>query len=127
MRIEIAKVFDVIVIRLVGTFNEEIDLGKGIVRCHPLDTAAKVLINFHEVDYINSNGLRALAKLNQMLATKGGDLRLCSLPQNVRQLFKFAKLDNGYHIYNGEDEGISSFYNKFVNPDILALRVVYTG
>ena len=126
MRIEIAKVFDVVVVRLEGSFNEETDIGKQIRR-ELSGSAAKVLVNFQRVDYVNSNGLRALAKLNQMIASYGGDLRLCSLPQNVRLLFQFAKLDNGYHIYNGEDEGISSFYSKFVDPDLLKLAVVYSG
>ena len=126
MRIEIAKAFDVVVIRLGGSFNEEMDLGKRI-GSDTLESSPKVLLNFHEVDYINSNGLRTLAKLNQLLASNGGDLRLCCLSQNVRSLFRFANLDNGYHVYNGEDEGVSSFYNNFVNPDILNINVVYSS
>jgi anti-sigma B factor antagonist len=126
MRIEITKVFDVIIIRLSGTFTEEVDLKRGLEGMLP-STSPNVLVNFEHVDYINSSCFRSLAKFHQKIASVGGDVRLCTLQPQVRQLFAFAKLDAGFHIYASEDEGIISYYSKLPGIEALPAGWAYSG
>ena len=126
MHIEVAEVFDIVVIRLTGSFTEDINLEKGIKKSG-IGEAPRVLINFELVDYINSNCFRSLARMHHRLASKGGDLRLCSLRHNVRQIFSFAKLDTGFHIYRCEDEGLASFYNKFSASEYFTTAFAYSS
>ena len=126
MRIEATEVFDILVLRLSGSFTEDIDWEKG-ARGVTLDTGTKVLINFENVEYINSNCFRSLARMHQRLASNGGEMRICCLKRNVRQIFKFAKLDTGFHIYSCEDEGITSFYSNLSGTDAFMTSMAYTS
>ena len=126
MRIEAAQVFDILVLRLSGSFTEDIDWEKGANRV-TLDEGTRVLVNFENVEYINSNCFRSLARMHQKLITNGGEMRICSLRRNVRQIFKFAKLDTGFHIYNCEDEGITSFYSNLGRTDAFMTSIAYSS
>jgi len=112
MRIEVTRVFDITVLRLDGQFTSEIDLGQQI---GPLrnQRALKILVNFENVEYINSSCFRSLARLHQAVMASGGEMRLCSIRTDVMSIFSVANLDRGYHIYSDEDEGVISFYNSF--------------
>jgi len=53
-----------------------------------LHTAAKVVIlDLSEVTYISSSGLRVLLTCRRQLRDRRGDLILCALSQNVRDVF----------------------------------------
>lgn len=126
MQIETARVFDIVVIRLDGHFIDEIVLARNIETFEKAE-APKVLINFENVEYINSNCFRSLAQMHQLLITNDGDLRLCSLKHLVRQLFCIANLDSGYHIYSSEDEGIISFYNNLPSAAAFSIEAAYSS
>jgi anti-anti-sigma factor len=126
MRIEVARVFDIAVLRLHGQFVEELELVRHIRRLGKSDNL-KVLVNFENVDYVNSNCLRSLARIHQLIIAHNGEVRLCSLKQNVRRLFTIANLDRGYQIYSCEDEGIISFYNNLPGEKTLPIEIVYSG
>ncbi len=126
MRIEFDEVFDIHVVRLSGAFTEDIDLETGIKDAVD-DENPKVLLNFEQVDYINSNCFRSLARMHHKLTANGGEMRLCCLRRNVRRLFTFAKLDTGFHIYSCEDEGITSFYSNLSGPDSFTTNISYTS
>ena len=53
-----------------------------------LHTNAKaVILELAEVTYISSSGLRVLLTSRRRLRDRGGDLLLCALSQNVRDVF----------------------------------------
>ena len=126
MRIEVTRVFDITVLRLEGQFTKEIDLG---VQLDPLKkkNALKVLINFENVEYINSSCFRSLARLHQVVVGNGGEMRLCSIRSDVLNIFSVANLDRGYHIYSDEDEGVISFYNSFPAKRSIPMEIIYSG
>jgi len=126
MQIETACIFGIVVIRLDGHFIDEIELARNIEAFEKAE-APKVLINFENVEYINTNCFRSLAMMHQLLVTNGGDLRICSLKHMVRRLFGFANLDSGYHIYNSEDEGIISFYNNLPSVAAFPIEATYSS
>ena len=126
MRIEIAKVFDVLVVRLDGDFVNEVALEKRILG-HVSKETPKVLINFDKVDYINSNCFRSLARVYHKVLAIDGDVRLCSLKQNVRHLFQLASIDRGFPIYCCEDEGVISFYSNFEHTNDFRSEIAYSS
>lgn len=52
--------------------------------------ALQILVDFAEVDYISSAGLRVLLVLAKRMKTSGGRLVLCGMPHSVRQVFHLA-------------------------------------
>ena len=126
MLIESVRVFDIVVLRLDGQFIDEIELVKDIGSFEKAK-APKVLLNFENVENINSYCFRSLAKIHQFLMANGGDMRICSLRPAVRQIFGIANLDRGYHIYTSEDEGIIGFYNNLPSLDSFHTGVIYSS
>jgi len=49
--------------------------------------ASKLLINFQQLDYISSAGLRLLLATAKRLKASSGDLRICCLNQTVQEVF----------------------------------------
>lgn len=52
----------------------------------------KILLDFSQVDFIDSSGLGALVSLLKSLNGKG-ELALCSLNSNIQGMFKLTRMD----------------------------------
>jgi len=77
------------------TFLELIDEGK-----------SSLVVNFKEVEYIDSSGLATLVELYQKLKGKNGTLRLSNLSGKVKSIFEITKLDKIFDIYDREEEAL---------------------
>lgn len=55
--------------------------------------AERLLLDFSDVAYIASSGLRVLLKLAQRLKAEGGQLRLCSVNENVSEVLRISGFD----------------------------------
>lgn len=53
----------------------------------------RVLLDFTDVAYIASSGLRVLLKLAQRLKIEGGQLQLCSANETVGEVFRISGFD----------------------------------
>ena len=54
------------------------------------DGNGKFLVDFSEVSFIASSGLRILLKIAQAIKKEGGDLYLCSLNSTVQEVFEIS-------------------------------------
>ena len=70
----------------------------------------KVLVNFKEVDYISSAGLRVFVAALKKLHPAGSKIALCSMNVQVEEIFVFAGLDTMFPIL-GDGEAAQSFLN----------------
>ncbi|MDX9701972.1 MAG: STAS domain-containing protein [Candidatus Auribacterota bacterium] len=68
-----------------------------------------IILNFNELSYSNSAGLRELIALYKLANSKGGDLRLCSLQPQLEDLFSFTNLKKVFNIYPTEEDAVASF------------------
>ncbi|MCC5829214.1 MAG: STAS domain-containing protein [Phycisphaeraceae bacterium] len=62
----------------------------------------RVLINFEQVDFVNSPGLGWLLKINGSFDKHGGQLAIYAVPSMVRQTFRLVKLSNRIRIAESE-------------------------
>lgn len=53
----------------------------------------RMLLDFSDVAYIASSGLRVLLKLAQRLKTESGQLRLCSVNESVGEVLRISGFD----------------------------------
>jgi len=67
-----------------------------------------VLLNFAQVDFISSVGLCKLLTLRNKLSANGGQLFLCNLNCNIRQVFEATKLDSVFDIDDQEPVLVAS-------------------
>ncbi|MCB1194557.1 STAS domain-containing protein [bacterium] len=68
-----------------------------------------IILNFENLSYSNSAGLRELIALYKLANSKGGDLKLCCLQAQIEDLFSFTNLKKIFSIYQDENEAIASF------------------
>ncbi len=69
--------------------------------------AAKVIIDFKKVSYIDSSGLATFVELFQRMKRYGGKLVLFNLTPAVRSVFEISKLDSIFKLAGSEKEAVS--------------------
>ncbi len=69
-----------------------------------------LVVDLSRVEYISSAGLRELVSaLKKAHRTSGGDVRLASLTERVKEVLTLAGLDTVFHIYPTQVEAVGSF------------------
>ena len=70
--------------------------------------AKKVLLDFSELDYISSAGLRVLLGAAKQLRASGGKLGMFGLNQSVREVFEISGFSSILSIYPSEAEALGA-------------------
>ncbi len=60
----------------------------------------KVIIDFSNVDYIDSAGLGSLVAILKRVKTEKKEMRLASLKPNLKRIFELTKLDMVFDIFD---------------------------
>jgi anti-anti-sigma factor len=66
-----------------------------------------LLLDFQDIDYITSAGFRTLLIGRRHAASSGGAFALCSLTDNVRDLFEMGGFMENFAIHPTREEGIA--------------------
>jgi anti-anti-sigma factor len=61
--------------------------------------ARRLLLDFEHLDFMSSAGLRVLLGIAKTLAGGAGELRICNLDRNVREVFKISGFDVLLSVY----------------------------
>jgi anti-anti-sigma factor len=65
------------------------------------------LVNFSQLDYISSAGLRVILKISRQLKTQNGKIVFAGLQDSVREVFKISGFDTIFKIYETEEEALN--------------------
>ena len=68
-----------------------------------------LLLNFENLTYISSSGLRVLLGTAKKIKAIGGKFFLCSLQEMIKRVIKMAGFDKILTIYENEDEALKHF------------------
>jgi len=71
--------------------------------------ANQVLIDFSDLDYISSAGLRVILKATKGLKNASGKLVLCSLQDYVKEVFEISGFDTLLPIAPSQKEAMATF------------------
>ncbi len=69
----------------------------------------KVVLNLHEVNYIDSGGLGTLVSLYTTARSAGGAVKLARLSQRVGDLLQVTKLLTIFEVFDDEEVAAQSF------------------
>ncbi|UCC25862.1 MAG: STAS domain-containing protein [Gemmatimonadales bacterium] len=69
----------------------------------------KVLVDFSDLDYISSAGLRVLLATAKKLRGGGGNLRLCGLNETVAEVFEISGFSTIFAVFPSEAEALEGF------------------
>lgn len=73
------------------------------------DGATKILLNFEELDFISSTGLRTILSTGKKLRKVKGEIRLCALNITITDIFKMSGFNKMFKIFDTEEEALSNF------------------
>lgn len=68
----------------------------------------KMIINFSEVNYISSAGLRVLIFATKSFSKSSGSFAVCSLNDNIMKIFEISGLVNLFTIHNDLETGLKA-------------------
>src|ERR1700722_5258382 len=66
----------------------------------------KVLFNLSDMKFINSTGLGMLLTAVSKTRNSGGELALCTLPEQMKKLLQMTKLESVFNVKADEASGI---------------------
>jgi len=70
---------------------------------------SKLIMDFQEVNYLNSMGLGVVAATLKKVKKNKGDLKLIKLSPAVQELFELTRLTKVFEIFESEEEALKSF------------------
>jgi anti-anti-sigma factor len=70
--------------------------------------AQKLLINFEQLTYISSSGLRLLLALAKRMKSAGGDLKVCSLNEMATEVFEVSGFSSILNVFASEADALGS-------------------
>jgi anti-sigma B factor antagonist len=110
LRMSTRQVDGVLVVDCSGrvVFGEESASLRDIVK-KLLAENPKVVLNLHEVNYIDSGGLGTLVSLYTTARSAGGAVKLARLSQRVGDLLQVTKLLTIFEVFDDEEVAAQSF------------------
>ena len=69
----------------------------------------KIVVNLSGVDYIDSGGLGILVGLLVSARNRGGELKLVSPRERVKDVLRNTNLDRIFRVYANNDEAVAAF------------------
>ncbi|MBW2410530.1 MAG: STAS domain-containing protein [Deltaproteobacteria bacterium] len=73
------------------------------------DGSKNMIVDFKDLDYISSAGLRVILKATKALNREDGKIMLCSMQDYVKEVFEIAGFDSFLPIVGTMDEALQSF------------------
>jgi anti-sigma B factor antagonist len=107
MEIIEAKQNDITIIALTGRLDT---LSSSSLEDKLLDTInknqSKMIIDFSQLDFISSSGLRVLLTAGKQMKSAQGKLVLCSLKDHVKEVFDVAGFSMLFKMFSSREESI---------------------
>lgn len=109
MKINIDTIQGINVIKLIG----DVDMSSSPdIRDHFLNMLKKkppvIVIDMNEVDYIDSSGVATFVECLQGLMKHNGVLKISNLKENVLDVFKLARLDTIFELYDNLEDALKA-------------------
>ena len=73
------------------------------------DGVKKILIDLKKLEFISSAGLRVLLATTQEMKAAGGDLRVCSLNETVKEVFDISGFSTLLMVFDNEAKALAGF------------------
>jgi len=101
---------DTVVVYCAGriTFGDEATLLSNQIAAL-LAKRQHVLLHLGGVDAMDAAGLGTLAELTALARTSGGEFKICSPTEPVRNLFYLTHLSQRLHVYETEEEALADW------------------
>jgi len=113
LSIQSRRVGDVVVLGCRGRIVEGDEcamLSHELGRLVPDDPC--IVLDLSGIEFLDSSGIGLLVRLLNRTRAARGDLKLCALPDRVRELLRITKLAAVFDAHAAESDAIAAFYRK---------------
>jgi anti-anti-sigma factor len=101
---------DVRAVRITGNLDTQTSAVAQEQLTQLIDNGAKkVLLDFENLNYISSSGLRVLLVAAQRLEDTAGQLRICNPNTMVREVFDTSGFTEIFSVYSSQAEALDGF------------------
>lgn len=112
-RIDVSREGEITVVRFVDRkLLDEAgvqELGLELFGLVEQDNRKAILLNFEDVDFLSSAALGKLITLDRKAKSHRGQVKLCGISAEIREVFQVTKLDKVFDIRADEAEGLAAF------------------
>jgi anti-sigma B factor antagonist len=75
-----------------------------------------IVLHLGEVVFVDSSGLGTIVLSLTSVRQKGGDLKLCNVPEHTRKVLGMTNLNTLFDTHESEESAISAFYRRASTP-----------
>jgi anti-sigma B factor antagonist len=76
-----------------------------------------IVLHLGEVVFVDSSGLGTIVRSLTSVRQKGGDLKLCNVPEHTRKVLGMTNLTTLFDTHESEESAVSAFYRKTSTPE----------
>jgi anti-sigma B factor antagonist len=100
--------------RLVGgpETDELVDTGRQLVA----QGRVALLVDLHDVEYVNSVALGAFTQLYAICSKANGAMKICNLDERVQYLFGVVRFNLLFTYYDSVDAALEAFSKELTSP-----------
>ena len=69
----------------------------------------KIILNFEDLAFIASTGLRVILSTGKKLAKAGSEIRICTLNDTVQDIFEMSGFISMFKVFETVEEGLENF------------------
>lgn len=69
----------------------------------------KILIDFHDLEYIDSSGIGVFISAAKQIRSSGGDLIVCNVSSEIMSVFKIVSLHEFIKMFTTDGEALNHF------------------
>ena len=84
------------------------------------DTVNTTVIDFKDLDFLSSAGLRVIFKTKKMMDNRGGKLLLVNMQPQIKKVFEIIKALDGMNVFKNQeemDDYLTAMQNKVKDGD----------
>ncbi len=70
---------------------------------------SKIILDFSEIQYINSSALGVILNMNQLAIKRQGSVRIINLPRKYEKTFELLGLNSYLQIFSEKEKALQSF------------------
>ncbi len=112
-RITVVNIGDLATVRfndtkIVDSANIE-EMGEELSSLVESDKITQILLIFDGVEFLSSAALNKLILIERKVKEAGGNLRLCALREEIKEVFTITRLDRIFDIRDSESDGLKAF------------------
>ncbi len=107
MKIDVRTESDITIIKPHGRMDfSGLNEFSALVKKNVQDGATKILLDFSDLEYLSSSGIRTLVECQKNIEGKKGIFAFCALNDQIKELFQVVQLDKVFKIFPSEFEAL---------------------